>query len=184
MALAIGALIARGDRPKAIAALLAFGPRHEVLPDHSPAQNLVQDLHVSVGLTTLLLVLARIFTRLAARGPELPRGFASWESVLARAVHTLFYVLMLALPLSGRLLVTARHGPVALWRLHWPALPESVSGAAHRSFGKAARHFHIFTLIWITLVMIALHVAGAIKHQFDGHSILWRMWRLGRKGAL
>jgi cytochrome b561 len=159
---------------------------NEVLPDHSPAQDRVQDLHVSVGLTTLLLVFVRVFTRLAVPVPELPRGFATWESNLARAVHILFYALMLALPLSGWLLVTVRHEPIALWGLHWPALPglDSVSGAAQRSFGRAAKHFHIFTLIWIALVMIALHLAGAIKHQFDGHAILWRMWPQGRKGAL
>ena len=150
---------------------------NEVLPDHSPAQDRIQDIHVSAGLTTLLLILARIVVRLVAPVPALPEGLARWEAVLARVVHVLFYVLMLVLPLSGWLLLTVRHEPAALWGLHWPWLPglEGVSGPAHRDFARAAKHFHVFTLVWIAWVMIALHVAGAVKHQFDGHPILWRM---------
>jgi cytochrome b561 len=84
---------------------------------------------------------------------------------------------MLVLPLSGWLLLTVRHAPIEFWGLHWPALPglEGYTGPAHRAFGRAAKHFHIYTQIWVALGMIALHVAGAIKHQFDGHPVLWRM---------
>lgn len=155
---------------------------NEVLPDHSPAQDRIQDLHVSIGLTTLLLVIIRIATRLAVPAPELPRDFARWESLLARTVHVLFYVLMLVLPLTGWLLLTVRREPIALWGLPWPHLPgfAGLSGPAHRDFGREVKHIHVFILIWIAWIMIALHVAGAIKHQFDGHPVLWRMWPFGR----
>jgi cytochrome b561 len=150
---------------------------NELLPDHSPAQDQMQDIHVSLGLTTLILVLARIATRLVVPMPELPRGFPRWERRLARAMHLLFYVLMLMLPLTGWALVTVRHEPFSFWGLHWPALPglEGGMGPAHKAFRQALKHFHVFTEVWIAWVMIGLHVAGAIKHQFDGHPVLWRM---------
>jgi cytochrome b561 len=150
---------------------------NEVVPDHSPLQDQIQDIHVSLGLTTLLLVLVRIGSRLIVPVPALPTEFAPWESFLARALHILFYVLMLALPLTGWLLVTIRHEHIPFWGLPWPAMPglEGVTGPAHRAFSRAVKHFHIFTLIWIAWGMIALHVVGALKHQFDGHPVLWRM---------
>jgi len=36
-------------------------------------------------------------------------------------------------------------------------------------------HIHVYILIWIVLINLALHVAGALKHQFDGSPVLWRM---------
>ena len=155
---------------------------NEGVPDHSPQQDRIQDIHVSVGLATLLLVLVRIVSRLVTPVPALPRQFAPWESALARTVHVLFYVLMLVLPLSGWFLMSLRHEAIALWGLHWPELPglQGVSGPDHRAFGRAAKHLHIFTLIWAAWITIALHVAGAVKHQFDGHPILWRMLPGGR----
>lgn len=150
---------------------------NEVLPDHSPAQDRIQDLHISVGLTILLLVAVRLASRLITPVPPLPADFARWESALARTVHVLFYVLMLVLPLSGWLLVSLRHEPFSFWGLSWPYVPglDGVSGPAHKPLARSVKHFHVFTQIWIAWVLIALHVAGALKHQFDGHPVLWRM---------
>jgi cytochrome b561 len=150
---------------------------NEVLPDHSPIQDRVQDTHVSLGLTTLLLILARIGWRLFTPPPPLPRDIAPWESRLAKGVHILLYVLMVILPLSGWLLLTVRHAEAPFWGAHWPALPglQGYTGANHRPFSRAVKHFHIFTLIWAVWIVVALHVAGALKHQFDGHPVLWRM---------
>jgi cytochrome b561 len=150
---------------------------NEGLPDHSPLQHRVEGLHIEIGLTMLLLVLVRLISRLVVPVPKLPPEFPWWENALARTVHVLFYVLMLVLPLSGWLMLSVRHAHISFWGLHWPDLPglQSVSGPAHKAFGRSVKHFHVFTQIWILLAMLVLHVAGAIKHQFDGHPVLWRM---------
>jgi cytochrome b561 len=148
-----------------------------VLPDHSPAQDRIQDLHISLGLTTLLLILVRIGIRIAMPPPSAVSGLAPWERVLSNIVHLLFYVLMLALPLTGWALLTVRHHPIQFWGVTWPDLPgmEGGMGPTHRPFRKALSDFHTDTLVWIILANLALHVAGALKHQFDGHPVLWRM---------
>jgi len=56
---------------------------NEVLPDHSPAQDRVQDIHVTVGLSILILVLVRIGWRLAHRPPPLPAGMPLWDRASA-----------------------------------------------------------------------------------------------------
>jgi hypothetical protein len=49
---------------------------------------------------------------------------------------------------------------------------------APRPVRQALSHIHVYILIWIVLINLALHVAGALKHQFDGHPVLWRMTAL------
>jgi cytochrome b561 len=150
---------------------------NEVLPDHSPAQDRVQDIHVSIGLTILLLVLIRIGVRLANRPPPLPKDMPAWERGLAHLGHALFYVLLLALPLTGWALVSIRHEDIPFWGLPAPALPvlPDLGLAERKAIGHQLKHIHIYILIWIVVINLALHVAGALKHQFDGHPVLWRM---------
>ena len=65
------------------------------------AEKAVERIHIALGLTILLLTLGRLGWRLANRPPPEPAGLAPWERILATAIHKLFYVLMLLLPLSG-----------------------------------------------------------------------------------
>jgi cytochrome b561 len=152
---------------------------NEVLPDHSPAQAAILPLHISVGLTILLLlVLVRIGFRLSHRAPALPPGIAPWERLLARASHVLFYLLMLAMPLTGWALVSLGGKPIKFWGLPWPVLPGMgalFGSPAPRPVRHELSHIHVYILIWIVLINLALHVAGALKHQFDGSPVLWKM---------
>ena len=58
-------------------------------------------LHKSIGLTVLVLSLARLLWRLANRAPAPLPPF----SFLARLVHWIFYFLLIAVPLAGWALV-------------------------------------------------------------------------------
>lgn len=151
---------------------------NEVLPDHSPAQAQVRGVHISLGLTILLLVLVRIGWRLAHPAPPPPPGMAGWERALAYASHALFYILMLVMPLTGWALVSLGPHPISFWGATWPHLPgtQAVFGAnPPRSTRQALAHLHVFILIWIVLLNLALHVAGALWHQLRGAPVLWRM---------
>ena len=156
---------------------------NEVLPDHSPAQAAILPLHISVGLTILLLVLIRIGFRLTHRAPALPAGITPWERILARASHVIFYFLMLAMPLTGWALVSLGGKPIRFWGLPWPALPglgALLGSPAPRPVRHELSHIHVYILIWIVLINLALHVAGALKHQFDGSPVLWKMTGMKR----
>ena len=93
---------------------------NEIVPDHSPAQDRIQDIHVTVGLSILILVLVRIGVRLTHPAPPLPRTLHRWERVLARITHWLFYVLLLVMPLTGWALVSVRHEGIPFFGLAWP----------------------------------------------------------------
>ena len=143
------------------------------VPDHSPEQDWLQDLHVQIGLSTMILIVIRIGVRLSHPAPPLPPELPAWEQRLAHAGHLLFYVLLLAMPLTGWAMVSSRHEGLPFWGLEFPRLP-GLMGMA-----RPARHLlqgiHTDYLVWIALANLVLHVAGALKHQLDGHPVLWRM---------
>jgi cytochrome b561 len=149
---------------------------NEWVPDHSPQQDQIQDWHVSLGLTILLLVVARIAIRLAVRPPPLRADTPGWERLAINLTHSLFYILLLVLPLTGWMLVSLETDPISWWGITWPHLP----GLGFMAHSKPLRHdlksIHTYWLIWLVVLNLALHVAGALKHQFDGHPVLWRMW--------
>jgi cytochrome b561 len=158
---------------------------NEVLPDHSPAQAQVEAVHISLGLTILLLVLVRIGVRLTHPAPPLPSDMPAWERILARGSHVLFYLLLLAMPLTGWALVSLGSRPIAFWGLPWPHMPgigALLGSPAPRPVRQELAHIHVFILIWVVLLNLGLHIAGALKHQFDGHPVLWRMTRMKPPG--
>jgi cytochrome b561 len=148
---------------------------NEWVPDHSPQQDLIQWVHVSLGITILLLVLLRIAIRIARPPPPVAADLAPWERGLINFSHSLFYVLLLVLPLTGWALISLdKEGPT-FWGIPWPRLP----GLGFLAHDRAGRHLlksvHTYWLIWLVLLNLALHVAGALRHQFDGRPVLWRM---------
>ncbi|WP_235506800.1 cytochrome b/b6 domain-containing protein [Altererythrobacter sp. Root672] len=134
-------------------------------------------LHKSVGITILLLTLARLAWRLTHRPPPaVERGF---NGFLAKAVHVLLYVFMIGAPLTGWAVVSTSRiqVPTMFWgAIPWPHLP--LSHAVH----EIAEEGHEL-LAWIGIALFLLHVAGALRHQFlvkDG--LLKRMGPRGSAG--
>ncbi|MEJ0044450.1 MAG: cytochrome b [Rhizomicrobium sp.] len=94
-----------------IAALLianiALGLYMGGLPRSDPSKFMIIQTHKSIGLTVLVLSLLRLGWRLVNRVPHLPLGMHPVVAGLARFTHVFFYVLIIAIPLSGWLMVSA-----------------------------------------------------------------------------
>ncbi|MGE0774744.1 MAG: cytochrome b/b6 domain-containing protein [Sphingomonadaceae bacterium] len=136
--------------------------------DRSAKSFALFQLHKSIGITILLLTLARILWRLVHRPP--PLTVHGWEAGLARFIHRLFYVLLLALPLSGWLAVSTSKVtvPTLLFGVvPWPHLP-GVGGldqglrAALHELGEEAHEL----MVLVFFAALLLHVAGALKHHW------------------
>ena len=134
----------------------------------TPTSFAVTQLHKSIGITILLLSLARLAWRLIHPPAPLPTTMARWEVVLAKLTHVGFYVVMIAMPLTGWIMVSASRIelPTLLYgQIPWPNLPLAhLAPAAKKgwhAFGETG-HGLIAKLIY---VLLALHVAGALKHQ-------------------
>ncbi|MDB5475463.1 MAG: YceI/cytochrome b561 periplasmic protein, partial [Phenylobacterium sp.] len=135
---------------------------------YTPTSFAVTQLHKSIGITILLLSLARLGWRLLNPAPPLPSDLPRWEVRLASLVHAGFYVIMIGMPLTGWIMVSASRIelPTLLYgAIPWPDLPIAhlapAAKKAWHSFGQNA-HGLGGDLIY---VLLALHVAGALKHQ-------------------
>jgi cytochrome b561 len=88
--------------------------------------------------------------------------------------HVLFYILMIVMPLTGWLMIGAngKAAPVDFFGLF------TVDTAVGKNAGLAevAHEGHEF-LATPLIILIVLHVLGALKHQFIDHMpFLQRMW--------
>ncbi len=135
----------------------------------------IMALHKSNGLTILVLSLGRLGWRLTHGFPPFPASTPAWDAFLARANHVAFYVMMIAVPLAGWMMVSADPGPLQWFGLFgWPKLP------VDRATGETAHDAHVI-LALTTVALVPLHVAGALKHHFiDKDNVLARMLPLVR----
>lgn len=144
-----------------IAALVIFNIAVGLGHDPIPALRALMQAHKAVGLTVLALTALRVAWRLAHRPPPLPADTPGWERGAAHATHWTLYLLLVALPLSGWVMVS---GPEGRRPLSWfgafdvPYLP-ATSPAAE---GAAKAHG---LLGWVMLALVLLHVAAALRHH-------------------
>lgn len=137
-------------------------------------------LHKSIGITVLALSVLRLAWRLTHRPPPHPASMKRWEHVAATATHWIFYGLMIVMPLTGWVIVSASalNLPTLLYKtIPLPHIgvvhdqPMSVRTAIEANFGTT----HVL-LAYLFGALILLHIAAALKHQFiqrDG--VLLRM---------
>ena len=128
--------------------------------------------HKVIGIVVLLLTFTRLGWRLVMKPPRMPDTLAPWERMLARSVHFLFYVVMIALPLSGWAMVStsrlALAYPIELGPFEWPIIEPLYQLERHdrRDVHEAMEEAHHLLAQAMVYVLVPLHVAGALKHQF------------------
>ncbi len=126
-------------------------------------------IHKSVGITILVLTVSRLLWRWANPPPSLPEGISPGEARLSHVVHVAFYALMITMPLVGWLMVSVspfQIKTVLFGFIPWPHIPFT-SGLQGETLYGVLEAIHGFGA-WSFLVMLALHIAGALKHQFIG----------------
>lgn len=133
--------------------------------------------HKAIGITILVLTLCRLAWRLGHKAPPMPEGMAAWEKFLSRAVHVIFYVLLVGLPLGGWLAGSYASKDISYFgAFNIPALPVG----ENFDMAKTIIGFHKEggeIMIWL----IALHILGALKHTFiDKSGGLARMLPWGK----
>lgn len=148
---------------------------------HTPMTFAVTQLHKSIGITVLLLTLARIAWRLMNPPPPEPASLRPWERRLSQATHLGFYVVMIGMPLTGWIMVSTSRIvlPTLLFgHIPWPHVPglADLAPDAKKAWNVFGRTGH-GVIIKFAYVLLALHVAGALKHQLFSRNepILSRM---------
>lgn len=137
----------------------------------SPLKLRLLSYHKWLGVTIFLLTLARLAWRAGHPPPPLLASIPAWQQRAASGLHHLLYLLLLAIPLSGWLMSSAKGFPLVYLGL--VQLPDLVGKDA--DLAKQLWQVHQ-TLNGALLALVGLHVAAALKHHFiDRDATLRRM---------
>lgn len=148
---------------------LAMGKFFEVDPDEPGS---LFDWHTAFGMSVLALMVVRLGWRLTHTVPALPRTTPGWQQIAAKTTHIAFYMLLIALPVSGWLLTSVDGDAVSFFG--WftvPSLPVSGGEASEDLIGE------IHELLGnVLLVLAGIHVLAGLKHHYiDRDDVLRRM---------
>lgn len=141
------------------------------------------DTHKSIGILILGLAIMRLLWRWTHQPPALPTTYQRWEIRASHVTHILLYIVLFFMPLSGWIMDSA-YKDAATHPMHWFGLFEwprigfilhldpAIRDKVHDGFGAA----HAYCS-WVLYGLFALHVGGALKHQWiDREPELQRMW--------
>ncbi len=127
------------------------------------------NLHKSIGITLLGLIIIRILWRITHKPPALLTSYKTWERKLSTSAHHLLYLLMILVPISGLIMsVAGKYG------VKWFGL-DFIAGIENKPIREFFHETHEITGL-IFLAIITLHILGALKHKLiDKDETMQRM---------
>lgn len=134
------------------------------------------NLHKSIGLTILALMMVRLAWRVTHPAPALPE-MPRWQTWLARSTHVALYAALLIQPFAGYLGSVFSGYPVKYFGMTLPAW-----GVRHEGLKDFLSIVHLCTSFAIA-TLVLLHVAGAAKHALVERDGLLARMGLGRRRA-
>lgn len=126
--------------------------------DGSRATLLAYTVHGLVGGAVLLLTVARLFFK-SQDGTPPAIGQGAMDKV-AKGVHHLLYSVLFVLPLSGVMTIVTSDAGRALLSGDASLLPKE------DGFEGVFAHEVHEVMVTVLIVLVVVHVLGALKHQF------------------
>jgi cytochrome b561 len=136
-----------------------------------PTQDALYNFHKSLGILIFILMTLRLINRLAVGAPIADPGIEPWQKAVSAAVHTSFYVLLIAMPIVGYIANSAYGAPTPFFGLL--ELPPIVEKNEALSTPLFAIHRWVG---WLLIILVLTHVSAALYHHFiRGDNVLQRM---------
>lgn len=141
--------------------MIGFGLWISALP-RGPEKTAVIPIHKSFGMIVLLLLVIRMWWRLRRGFPPPVAPLASWEQQLSRIVHWALLILPIVMVASGIVRSLAYARGIDVFAI--PVIPR-VLEERNLALNEFAGAIHDGTAL-VLLSLIAIHVAGALRHHF------------------
>lgn len=164
-----------------LAVLVALGLYCDWIGDGPQRSYLLESWHKPFGILFIFIAGLRLGWR--ARQPKVSDapGLSGWEAALSHLTHAGLYFVIFAMPLSGLLMSQGAGRPTPFFHLF--DIPQVLGidpalGPREQYWYIVGKALHEEWFAWALYILFALHVAGALKHQFvDGdRNFLRRMW--------
>jgi cytochrome b561 len=126
------------------------------------------NLHKSIGLCVLVLMLFRMGWTIAYRPPSLP-AMPAWQALAVKVTHALLYAVLIINPLAGFLGSVWSGYPIKWFGVTLPAW-----GSDAPLLKEAMSTLHLATG-WLLAALVTLHVGAAIYHALRGDAIMQRI---------
>lgn len=137
----------------------------------SPWKLKIYSWHKWAGVTAFILVLLRLLWRSTHRPPEFPDSISASAKLLAHVGHWLLYLLMVATPLSGWLMSSAK----GFQTVYFGVLPITDLLNKNKELGDLLQTVHQ-TLNFLLAGVVVGHAGAAFKHHLiDKDGVLIRM---------
>jgi cytochrome b561 len=139
--------------------------------DKGPTQDALYNLHKSLGVLILALMVLRLINRLAAGALAPEAEIEPWQKTVSSIVHTLLYVLLLAMPVVGYVANSAYGATTPFFGLF--ELPVIVG----KNEELATQLFTLHRWVgWLVILLVLTHVSAALYHYlFRQDAVLKRM---------
>jgi cytochrome b561 len=122
-------------------------------------QDTLYNLHKSLGVLILILMVLRLINRLAVGAPIPDPGIEAWQKVVSSIVHTSLYVLLLAMPVVGYIANSVYGASTPFFGLF--ELPPIVA----KNEALATQLFAIHRWIgFLVIVLVLMHISAALYH--------------------
>ena len=132
--------------------------------------------HKSLGVLVLLAAVLRLLVRLTFSRPPLPAGLPTRGVWLAHVGHWALYGMMLAMPLTGWLMVSSSPYGLPTLVFGWFAWPHVPGVAMHGVVNGISKEAHEL-LAWGFLAMLGGHIGAVVYHaRAHKQNLVRRLW--------
>lgn len=119
------------------------------------------ELHKSIGALLFLIMVFRLIWRLANKKPKPMSDNNDLEEHIAKIVHSILYILIFTVMLSGYLISTADGRPIEVFGLF--NIPATLTGLENQEDMAGIIHL----ILAISLISLSgFHAMAALKHHF------------------
>ncbi len=149
-------------------AMIAIGLTMTSLALTHPLTFPLYQIHKSIGVTIFGLVGLRLFWRASGTVPPPPEDLTAFERAAARLTHWGLYAILIAMPLTGWVIVSA--SPLGIPTILYGLVKLPHIGFISARPDKAAIEDVASTvhevLAWCGIALVALHAGAALRHHF------------------
>ncbi|GAB5604317.1 cytochrome b [Sideroxyarcus sp. TK5] len=132
----------------------------ELFEKGSDPREMLKSWHFMLGILLFVLIWPRIAARLSGTTPAVVPEPEKIQQLAAKLLHLALYVLMIAMPISGYLLLSAACKPIPFFGLELPALIDT-----DKELAKQIKEVH--ELVGSAgYFLIGAHFVAALYHHF------------------